>query len=139
MAAETRGEAPGFNVTNFKILFDAYSITKQWEQLSNLLKAAEEFGWWARIAGRHINLLKRLKYLWRVEMDKPGGGGPALKHLETAIRNIKLHRDKLKDEQVAVQKGVLEILAAAAVESGCDVRELEETVEIEEDRRSAYG
>lgn len=128
MAAEVHGEAPGYNVTNFNLLLEIYSTTQQWERLSKLVEVVTNFGWWSRMAGRHANLLKRVKYLVRVERDRRSsgrGGGPALEYLELALRNITLHRDRLKEEQVEVQKGVLDIIASAAEDSGCDVREPE--------------
>ncbi|KAL8371925.1 hypothetical protein RB595_001636 [Gaeumannomyces hyphopodioides] len=124
MAAEVEGKAPGFNATNFNLLLEIYSTTKQWERLSKLVEAATNFGWWSRMAGRHANVLKRVKYLVRVERKRPsGGGGPALEYLELALHNITLHRDQLRKEQAEVQKGVLNIIASAAEDSGCDVRE----------------
>ncbi|KAL8302225.1 hypothetical protein RB593_000795 [Gaeumannomyces tritici] len=125
MAAEVAGKAPGFNATNFNLLLEIYSTTQQWERLSKLVETATSFGWWSRMAGRQANVLKRVKYLVRIERRRPGGRGPALEYLELALRNIILHRDQLRKEQAEVQKGVLSIIASAAEDSGCDVREPE--------------
>lgn len=125
MAAEEDGQVPGYCITNFTILLDAYIKTQQPDMIVRLVQAATSLGHWDKLAGRGSSLLKKLKQLrttiQRVVLAESGNVMEgALDSLETAIMELKQSRRQHQEEQQELIGVVQDIMRAATLDAAGD-------------------